>query len=287
MTRAAIVPGMPRMGLRSAIAAGAVAALLAAPVRGADAQGGSVGSRIEAVQNGKVRLVYTPRAGVCGDGMSWYRVTNGSTSYMYGSFYNTNSSRDKDVEVTCQPGPVRLVVVREQGETREIRTYVGGRWKADTGVTDLGTVRAADAAAWLLSVAERGQERIAGSALQAATLAESVDAAAVLLRIATDEKRPTGVRSSAMGWLGEVAGDKIAARLDSIAYEPGDRELRKQAIYALSRRPVDEAVPMLLKMAETLPDRELRKTAVFWLARTKDPRALAWITKAVGTDSRE
>jgi hypothetical protein len=207
---------------------------------------------------------------------------SGSTSYMSGSFFNTNSSRDKDVEVTCTPGPVRLVVVREQGETREIRTYVGGRWKADTGVTDLGTVASADAARWLLGVAERGQERIASSALQAATLADSVDAAAVLLRIATDEKRPTGVRSSAMGWLGEVAGDRIASRLDSIAYEPGDRELRKQAIYALSRRPAEEAVPMLLKMAETLPDRELRKTAVFWLARTKDPRALAWITRAVG-----
>ena len=284
MTRAAIVP-TPRMGIRSAIAAGAVAALLAAPVRGADAQGGNVGSRIDAVQNGKVRLVYTPRAGVCGDGMSWYRINtgSGSTSYMSGSFFNTNSNRDKDVEITCQPGPVRLVVVREQGETREIRTYVGGRWKADTGVTDLGTVPSADAARWLLSVAERGQERIANSAMQAATLADSVDAvASVLLRIATDERRPSGVRSSAMGWLGEVAGDRIAARLDSIAYEPGDRELRKQAIYALSRRPVEEAVPMLLKMAETLPDRELRKTAVFWLARTKDPRALAWITRAVG-----
>jgi len=285
MTRAAIAPAAPLRGLRSVIAAGVVAVLLAAPARGADAQGGGrVGARIDAVQNGKVRLVYTPRAGVCGDGMSWYRLNtgSGSTSYMSGSFFNTNSIRDKDVEVTCQPGPVRLVVVRELGETRQIRTYVGGRWKADTGITDLGTVSSTDAARWLLSVAERGDERVASSALSAATLADSVDAGAILLRIATDEKRPTGVRSSAMGWLGEVAGDKVAARLDSIAYEPGDRELRKQAIHALSRRPADEAVPLLLRMAESLPDRELRKTAVFWLARTKDPRALAWITRAVG-----
>jgi hypothetical protein len=282
MTQAAIVPGRPFMGIRSAIAAGAVAALLAAPVRGADAQGGSagaVGARVNALQTGTIRMVYAPRPGVCGDGMSWYRMRAGSTSYISGTFYNSNGGRD--VEVTCNPGPVRVVVVRENGETRQIRTYVGGRWRADTGVTDLGTVSAPDAARWLLNVAEQGNERIAGSALQAATLADSVDAGAALLRIATDEKRPNGVRSSAMNWLGEVAGDKVAARLDSIAYEPGDRELRKQAIMALSRRPVEEAVPNLLKMVESLPDRELRKTAVQALANTKDPRAIAWITRTV------
>jgi HEAT repeat protein len=57
------------------------------------------------------------------------------------------------------------------------------------------------------------------------------------------------------------------------------REVRKQAIFALSRRPADEAVPALLKMVETLPDRELRKTAVFWLVQSKDPRAVAWVEK--------
>ncbi len=73
----------------------------------------------------------------------------------------------------------------------------------------------------------------------------------------------------------------MAARLDSITYEPGDREVRKQAIYAISRRAPEEAAPSLIKMAETLPDRELRRTAVFWLARVKDPRALEWIKKEV------
>ena len=74
-------------------------------------------------------------------------------------------------------------------------------------------------------------------------------------------------------------GDKVSSTLDSIAYEPGDREVRKQAIFALSRRPADEAVPALLKMVETLPDRELRKTAIFWLAQSRDPRAVRWMEK--------
>lgn len=282
MKRAAIASFASAIGsARTAIAVGAAATALAAPVRDAGAQSGSVSSRIEGVQNGTVRLTFTPRQGVCGDGMSWYSMRSGNTSYMYGTFYNSSGFGNRDVEVTCQTGPVRLVVVREQGETKQLRTYVGGRWKADTGITDLGAVSAADAGRWLLGVAERGNERIASSALQTATITDSVDAAAALLRIATDERRPQGVRSSALNWLGEVAGVKVAARLDSIAYEPGDRELRKSAISALSRRPAEESVPVLLKMAETLPDRELRQTAVYYLARTKDPRAIAWITKAV------
>ena len=281
MTRAAIASlASMAQGARTVIAVGAAAAMLAAPARDAVAQGGSIASRVEAVQNGTVRMVFAPRPGVCGDGMNWYSMRNGNMSYMYGSFYNSSGS-SRDVEVTCQTGPVRLVVVRELGETRALRTYVGGRWKADTGITDLGTVSAPDAARWLLGLAEKGTERIASSAMQTAMLADSVDAAATLLRIANDERRPSGVRSSALSWLGEVAGAKVAARLDSIAYEPGDRELRRSAISALARRPVEEAVPLLLKMAETLPDRELRQTAVHYLARTKDPRALAWITRAV------
>ncbi|MES2524550.1 MAG: HEAT repeat domain-containing protein [Gemmatimonadota bacterium] len=252
-----------------------------AAAQGNTGSGGGVASRVEGVTTGTVRMVFAAREGVCGDGMNWYRLRTGNTSSMTGSFNNSYGIHSRDVEVDCETGPVRVVVVRDQGVTRQIRTYVGGRWKADTGITDLGTVPARDAAAWLLTVAGTAPEGVANNALSTATLADSTDAAAALLRIVSDEKRPSGVRSSALGWLGEVAGEKVAARLDSIAYEPGDREIRKQAIYAMSRRPAEEAVPNLLKMAETLPDRELRKTAVFWLARSKDPRALAWITRAV------
>lgn len=279
MTRTAIVSKRPPALVRRVIVAGAVALWYAASGLAANAQGGGgVGSRIEAVSTGTVRMAFAARAGVCGDGWSWYRARPGSG--MSGTVFNYNNGA-RDVEPNCQLGPVRVVVVRDGGETREIRTYVGGRWKADTGNTDLGTVSSADAARWLIGVAERDSERSAGAALSAAILADSVDAVSALLRIATNETRPTGVRTAALGWLGEVAGDRVAAKLDSMTYEPGDREVRKQAIYAISRRPVDEAVPSLLRMAETLPDRELRKTAVFWLARTKDPRALAWITKVV------
>ncbi len=245
----------------------------------------SLSDRIEAVKVGTIRFTFAARENVCGDGMSWFRTrpNSGTTSgtISYTGEFNGNFNGFRDVEPTCERGPVRLVVIRDSAQTKQIRTYVGGKWRADTGIIDLGTISAREAGAWLLRMAESGPDRPARSAITAATLADSVDAAQSLLRIAKDDKRPTDVRSSALNWLGDVVGDKVSATLDSIAYSAGDREVRKQAIFAMSRRPPDEAIPALLKMAETLPDRELRKTAVQWLARSKDPRAISWVESRI------
>lgn len=238
-----------------------------------------VGDRIAAVRTGTVRMTFAAREGVCGDGMNWFRLKHSGYS---GSFTNGNFSGTRDVEVTCNRGPVRLVIVRDGGETTQLRTYVGGTWKTDTGYTDIGNVSAPDIGAWLLALAETGGAKPARSAITAATLTDSLDPSPALLRIVKNDDRPSDVRSSALNWLGEVVGDRVAMTLDSIAYEAGDREMRKQAIYAISRRPADEAIPALLKMAETLPDRELRRTAVQWLVRSKDPRAVQWLERRLG-----
>ncbi len=252
---------------------GIVLALTLLPFAGTLAQS-AVGARVDAVRNGTVRLSFAARSGVCGSGGSWYRTRAGGTT-------SNNWNGSRDVEFACDSGPVRLVIVKVSGEIQEMRTAVGGRWRADTGITDLGTVSALDVGRWLVALAERGNERPARDAIHVLTITDSVDAWPAMLRIARNESRPKEVRNQAVFWLGEFAGDKVTAQLDSIAYESGDREVRKQAIFAVSRRPVDEAVPNLLRMAETLPDRELRKTAIFWLSRSNDPRALAWIAKAL------
>jgi hypothetical protein len=246
---------------------------LAPPLASSLLAQGSVATRIEDVRTGTVRLTFAARAGVCGNGANWYRSRdNGRSGSFYGMWNGGN-----DVETTCERGPVRLVVVRENGDTKSIRTYVGGKWRVDTGYTDIGNVSAVEAGSWLLHQAERGPDKSARGALQAAILADSLDAGATLLRIAKDDSRPQDVRNSAVNWLGEVVGDRVSATLDSIAYEPGDREVRRTAIMTLGRRPPDEAIPALTRMAETLPDRELRRSAVQALAQTKDARALGWL----------
>ncbi|AMW05728.1 HEAT repeat domain-containing protein [Gemmatimonas phototrophica] len=246
--------------------------------QGLEAQG--IEARVNAVRTGTVRFTYAAGEGVCGNGANWYRSRDGRSGTFNGMWSGAVANRE--VETTCDRGPVRVVVQREEGDTKAIRLYVGGKWRADTGVTDLGALSAREAGGWLLSVAEHGSDKVARSALQAATVGDSIDAGAAVLRIARDDSRSQEVRSNAVHWLGELVGERVAASLDSIAYEAGDRDVRRAAIMAIARRPKDEAVPALQKLAETLPDRELRRTAVTALAQTREPAAIAWLERRLG-----
>jgi len=53
-----------------------------------------------------------------------------------------------------------------------------------------------------------------------------------------------------------------------------DTEVQKQAVFALSQRPKDEAVPILMKIAKTHANPEVRKMAIFWLGQIDDDRVL-------------
>lgn len=245
--------------------------------QGAEAQ--SLGARIQSAGTATVRFTMAAGLGVCGNGTSWYRSVDGRSGSFNGMWNGPLNNRD--VETVCERGPVRVVVQREAGDTKALRVYVGGRWKADTGITDLGAVATREAGAWLLQLAEHGPDRVAANALQAVMLGDSLDAVPTLLRIARSDSRSPGLRASAVHRLGELAGERVSASLDSMAYEAGDRDVRRSAIEAIARRPKAEAVPALIKLAETLPDRELRRTAVRSLAQTREPEALAWIERHV------
>lgn len=245
--------------------------------QGAGAQ--SLSARIRNAGTATVRFTMAAGPGVCGNGTSWYRSRDGRSGSFNGMWNGPLDNRD--VETVCEPGPVRVVVKREAGDIDSLRVYVGGRWRAGTGITDLGQVGAGEAGSWLLQLAEQGPDRVAARALQAVMLGDSIDAVPTLLRIARSDSRSPGVRASAVNRLGELAGERVSASLDSVAYEPGDRDVRLAAIMAIARRPKAEAVPALIKLAETLPDRELRRTAVRSLAQTREPEALAWIERHV------
>jgi HEAT repeat protein len=53
------------------------------------------------------------------------------------------------------------------------------------------------------------------------------------------------------------------------------------AVFAISQRPRDEAIPTLIQLAQTHRDPNVRKKAIFWLSQMDDPRALAAIEKIV------
>ena len=145
----------------------------------------------------------------------------------------------------------------------------------DSGGIQLGRIPAADAAKLLLALAARGgadgEEVVA-----AASVADSATAWSELLGLARNTNLAPDTRRAAIFWLSQAAGEAATRGLDSIATDSGtDRALREHAVFALSQRPADEAVPALLRIARTNPDGAIRRKAVFWLGQTDDPRAVA------------
>ncbi len=96
-----------------------------------------------------------------------------------------------------------------------------------------------------------------------------------LIDIARDRSRPEDVRERAVLWVGQQAADAaIDGRDDLLADDDDDVKVRKAAVFAISQRSRQEAVPVLMEVAETSRFAEVRRSAVFWLGQTGDPRAL-------------
>ena len=235
-------------------------------------RGAPLAQRVSAARDGTVRLTFTVRPDVCGDGNNIRIVRNGSRTYTDDSY---RRSRDVEWDVDCQSGPGRVAVDVRGGEVRDLRFYVGGRWRAaGADVTDLGQVPAEQAAGFLLGLAERGTGRAARNAVYPSTLVDSVTVWPTLLEIARDDRAERETRSQSVFWLGQAAGDAATKGLTELADDP-ESEIRDQAVFALSRRPADEGVPALIRIARTHRDPAVRRSALFWLGHSKDPRALA------------
>lgn len=238
----------------------------------------SLAERVARAPDGEVRISYTGRPGVCGNGenMIGFREPGVRGIRSVHVRWNYRRRSNEDWERECIEGPVRLALQVERGQVTDLEAYVGGGWGAGGGrVTDLGTVPAATAAAYLLSLAESGAQEAGKKAIYPATLAEG-PVWRDLLRLARSSRAPEGVRSQAVFWLGHAAGDQATRGLSDLVDDGNvERSIQERAVFALSQRPRDEGIPALIRVARTHRDPQVRKKALFWLGQSKDPRALA------------
>jgi len=236
-----------------------LAAALLAPTAGT-AQ--SLEQRVLATRNGTVRLSYATKPGVCGNGEHGVSI---------------RSDREDDWEASCEEGPARVTLRVQDGEVVDVTTRVAGRWLPKEGVSDLGTVPARDAAQLFLRLARRDSQG-AEDAIFPAIIADSTkDLWRELIAMARAPKLRTDVRKSAVFWVGQEAAAAATRDLQDVVGDDAiEREVRESAVFALSQRPKDEAVPALLQVARTSRDPALRKRAIFWLGQTDDARALAY-----------
>jgi hypothetical protein len=238
-------------------------------------QAQSLAKRVAAAPDGKVAFTFAGRPGVCGDGHSFIR--DGHHFMTFGNHSMNTSEDDDDSDnwnCPCDQGPVRVTLDIRSRKIAYLKTTVGG--KPASSVTDLGVVGTAEAVDYLLTLAEKQGDDAGNDAILPATLADSVSVWPRLLRLAKNDAVAHETRRTAVFWVSQAAGEAATRGLDSLATdEREDRDIREQAVFALSQRPREEGVPALIRIAGTNKDPEVRKKALFWLGQSEDPRALA------------
>jgi hypothetical protein len=258
------------MNARALLAAVALGLL---PPSAASAQ--SLEARVAAAPDGDVRFAFTSRPDVIGNGrniIQWSCDRNHCRQQVNGNYSDMDGDEWRSA---CDTGPVRVTLRRRDGRLTGLRVAVGGRRPAAIG-TDLGRVAAPEAVRYLLALVAGAEGDLGGQAIFASTLADSVTVWPDLLRLARKRSVPEQTRRAAVFWVSQAAETAATRGLDSLIGEDAtDREVREQAVFALSQRPREEGVPVLIRIAQSHRDPEIRKRAIFWLGQSEDPRALA------------
>ncbi len=118
--------------------------------------------------------------------------------------------------------------------------------------------------------------------LFAATLTPETERATAFLLAAVSNQSDVEVRKQAVFWLGQRAGKRVAEQLGAIAEKADNQtEIQNQAVFAISQRPKEEKLPLLMKIAQTHPKIEVRKKAMFWLGQIDDPRVVEFFRETL------
>ena len=271
--------------------AGVALALTLAPALGAQS-GTSIARRVAAAPDGEVRLTYATRPEVCGDGRDGVSIRRSMFFSDRVESYGTFSG------MRCVDGPARVAITVRDRKVAEVRTRVGGSWPSETnGVTDLGRVSAPEAAAYFISLVPQldGASRRHNPML-AAAVADSVNVAPEMLRLARTSTLSRDTRRRAVHWAGALGDATMVAPLTALARAngsdrtsaddvgPGDG-LEGAAVGALSMIPDDAGMPALMTLARD-GSPTVRKAAVFWLGQRDDERGRA-LVRTVAADERE
>lgn len=255
-------------GSKARFAIAGAAVLLAGTLGAGSAAAQTLGQRVAESPDGWVRFAFDVRDGVCG---------------RRGGVYVTGAGEGCDC--ACEDGPMWVDLRAVGGEVRQIETSVGAESEPRTGtVTDLGRVEPAEAADFLLDLAERLPGDPGEDAVFPAVVARDVVTWPRLLGMARKDELASEVRSSAVFWLGQAASEKAVEGLESVIRDEGELEVRKHAVFALSRHEGGRAVDVLIDVARESPEPELREAALFWLGRRadEDPRVLALFEEILG-----
>ena len=259
-------------------AARRLAILFAAASAAAPLGGQTIAQRLSTADR-PVQVIYPSRQTACGDGRSYvgHVLDDG---YYFGTDDNTMYQRGDGLSRgACIHGPARVVATVFGGEVTRLRVYVG---PIPPPSPDVETVNAgaSDAAAWLVSLVNGDNARVAASAILPLVLVDAPEPWPVLLRVARDNNRGMNVRRDALMWLGKGAIAHLG--IEQKGDDSPDDEMRTQAVFVMSQRPKSESVPTLIDLARTAKYPSAKRSAIFWLGQTGDPRAADVFAELLG-----
>jgi HEAT repeat protein len=122
--------------------------------------------------------------------------------------------------------------------------------------------------------------------LLVAHMGEGDDALRLLTHVADADTDPV-TRKRALLYISQKPGPRAFEYMrESLNRTDSSPEIQRATLMAISQRPRDEAVPVLIEVARTHPDRELRNQARFWLQRVDDERAREFLRQTPQADAR-
>ena len=129
--------------------------------------------------------------------------------------------------------------------------------------------------AWLRTLVTNptdGRSRITENALVAIAQHAASAAPAALVQFA--QSGTAQARGRALFWLAQRAADQALPAIDAALQKDPEIEVKKQAVFALSRFPNNEGIPKLMDVARSHANPEVRRHAMLTLGQSKDPRVV-------------
>jgi HEAT repeat protein len=241
----------------------AVAGVLGAIPAGAQ----DLTDQVSQVERGVVRATYQTRPGTCGTRDNIQLVTQ-------------DVHRGRWNDEPCIEGPAFLQLSVRNGRVVESHVRVGrASWPAASGpITDVGLVPAPAAARDLLRLAESASADSGEDLVFAAVLADSIELAAPLLRLARSSAPTTDTRKAAVFWLSHGTDAEVAEELEVLAMDEGlPMDVREAAVFGLSQESDHGGAAALKRIAQIGAPTDLRENAVFWLGQTDAPDIVAFL----------
>ena len=200
-----------------------------------------------------------------------------------GSFRNSNgSSWNRGRMEGCVRGVMEVVVRARDGLILDLDTQPpeSRRGPDVDRAYAFGPVPGEDAGTFLIGLVPRTNEDVAEDAIGAAAMLDGVTLWPDFERFARDRSLPEDVRTSAIFWLGQEAVAEATRGITAII-ESDDEEIdvKEAAVFALSQRPRDVALPLLMEVAEDVNHPEVKRSAMFWLAQYDDERVIEFFKR--------